>query len=400
MLGLDLRGELAVCIAQLAFAVALVVADAADVLAGLGGVKAQCVAADAGTDAVVLAGHRLVDEVGIGQPLTAYDSAVDIAAVNYLFGDLYVHTHALENRDVNLCLDLAAEVEPVGVGDFHGDKGNGGVVPACGDGEAVDKAGLIEIAADICDIVAGAAAFKKVAAADAQLDGELRADDLADSGEGLDDEAAVLVGTEVRQGRPELAVEVTGVGLKLDAVKAGSLGYQSRVCLPLDELVDLFDGQGAGHFVMGELAGNCGGADCLKAADGGSRCGGASVHDLCEDLAAALMDGVGHLLELGNIFFVSQKGNIVRVADFVPLHVCKDYQANAALSSALVEISDFIVDVAVDGVPHAHGSHDDAVLEFYPVDLNGGIESVHCFSSIFVYIKLLLAKINRCLCAF
>ena len=268
-------------------------------------------------------------------------------------------------------------------------------MPACGDGEAVDKAGLIEIAANLSDIVAGAAAFEKVAAADAQLDGELRADDLADSGESLNDEAvpvlkaaAVLVGTEVSQGRPELAVEVTGVGFELDAVKAGSLGYQSRVCLPLDEFVDLFDGQGAGHFVVGELAGNCGGADCLKAADGGSRCGGASVHDLCEDLAAALVDGVGHLLELGNVLLVGQKGNIVRVADFVPLHVCKDYQANAALSSALVEISDFVVDVAVDGVSHAHGSHDDAVLEFYPVDLNGGIKSVHCFSSIFAYNKI------------
>ena len=115
------------------------------------------------------------------------------------------------------------------------------------------------------------------------------------------------------------------------------------------------------------------------------------MHDLCEDLAAALVDGVGHLLELGTIFFVSQKGNIVRVADFVPLHVCKDYQANAALSSALVEISDFVVDVAVDGVSHAHGSHDDAVLEFYPVDLNGGIKSVHCFSSIFVYNKIIVS---------
>ena len=66
-----------------------------------------------------------------------------------------------------------------------------------------------------------------------------------------------------------------------------------------------------------------------------------------------------------------------------------DYFAGPnAYSSALVEIGDFIVDVAVDGVSHAHGSHDDTVLELYPVDLDGGIKSVHCFSSIFAYNKI------------
>lgn len=65
VLALDLGGELALGVAQRGLAVALVVADAADFLAGLGGVEAEGVAADAGADAVILAAHGLVHELGI-----------------------------------------------------------------------------------------------------------------------------------------------------------------------------------------------------------------------------------------------------------------------------------------------------------------------------------------------
>lgn len=78
----------------------------------------------------------------------------------------------------------------------------------------------------------GAAALEQVAAAHAQLQGIVGADGGADGGQGLDHEAvavlhvlaAVLVLALVGQGGPELAVEVAGVGLELNAVKAGLLG--------------------------------------------------------------------------------------------------------------------------------------------------------------------------------
>lgn len=112
------------------------------------------------------------------------------------------------------------------------------LVPACGDREAVNIAGFVKQLADLCDIVAVAAAVHEVAAADAQGDGIVGADCRAHAFKSLNHEtaavferAAILVGTVVGQRREELTVQVAGVGFDLDAVKAGLLCDDCGLCL-------------------------------------------------------------------------------------------------------------------------------------------------------------------------
>ncbi len=392
VLALYLGGELALGIPQRRLAVALVVAYAADLLAGLGGVEAEGVAADAGADAVIFAAHRLVHELGIGQPLTADDDAVKVAALDDLLGEGDVLAHAHDDGSLHAGLDVAAEVVPVAEGDLHGDEGHGGVVPAGGDGEAVHEAGLVEVLADVGDVVAGAAALEQVAAAHAQLQGIVGADGGADGGQGLDHEAvavlhvlaAVLVLALVGQRGPELAVEVAGVGLELDAVKAGLLGDDRGLGLPLDELVYLVYGQGAGHLIVGELARHGGGAHGLLAVYGGARRGGAAVHYLGKDLGAALVDGAGDGLEGGDVLLIGEQGNVVRVAHLVPLHVGENYEADSALRPGAVEIGGRRVKDAVDAVAHAHGGHHYAVLELQAVDLHRCVKLLHWSLSLYI----------------
>ena len=207
MLALHLGGELAVFILKLCLAVALVVADAADGLVRHGHVEAQGVAAYAGADGVDTSGHGLLDGVGVCEERTSHDDGVKVAALDKLFRLLKVHAHTLRNGGLDARFDGAAEVRPRGVGNLHGDEGNRGLVPACGDGEAVNIAGLVKQLADIADIVSGAAAVHEVGAADAQRDGVVGADRLADALKGLDHEAgaadevaAVLVGAVVGEG--------------------------------------------------------------------------------------------------------------------------------------------------------------------------------------------------------
>src|SRR5699024_8032490 len=166
---------------------------AAGVLAGLGGVETQGVATDAGTNLVVLAAHRLVNELAVGQPLTADNDAVKFAALNDLFrfGDELAHAH--DNGGLDLGLYLTAEVVPVAERDFHGNQGDGGVMPAGGNGEAVDKAGVVQIFADVGNVLAGAAALEQVAAADAELQREVGAHGAADGGERLNDKAVAVL---------------------------------------------------------------------------------------------------------------------------------------------------------------------------------------------------------------
>ena len=207
MLALYLGGKLAVFVFKLCLAVALVVADAADGLVRHGHVEAQGVAAHAGADSVDTSGHGLLDGVGVCKERTTHDDSVKVAALDKLFRLFHVHAHTLRNGSLDACLDGAAEVRPRGVGNLHGDKGHRGLVPACGDGEAVNIAGLVKQLADIADIVSGAAAVHEVRAADAQRDGVVGADRLADTLKGLDHEAgaaddvaAVLVGAVVGEG--------------------------------------------------------------------------------------------------------------------------------------------------------------------------------------------------------
>ena len=123
-------------------------------------------------------------------------------------------------------------------------------MPAAGDGEAVDKPGLVHQLADVRDVVGVAAAGDEVVAAYAYGQRDVGADDLADGRQRLYEEAgaavdvaAVLVGAQVGQRGEELPVEVAGVRLYLYAVEAGLEGVGGGLGLPLNELVYLLDRQ-------------------------------------------------------------------------------------------------------------------------------------------------------------
>ena len=129
-------------------------------------------------------------------------------------------------------------------------------MPACGNGDRVEGAGLVERLADVRDVVVVAASLDEVGAAQADDDGEIGTDGLSDGVECLLGEAdavfeaaAVLVGAQVRQGRPELTVQVAGVGLDLDRVKARSLCALGCLSLINDHVLDLLRGHRSGHLI-------------------------------------------------------------------------------------------------------------------------------------------------------
>ncbi|CCX71064.1 2 4-dienoyl-CoA reductase FadH2 [Firmicutes bacterium CAG:555] len=363
MLALLLGGHEAVFVLKLLLTVAFVVADAADGLADHCHVKALCVAADAGTDIGSLAGYCLVDDIGVSQERTTHNDSVEVASVDEFLCLLDVHAHTLCDGSLDSCLDLAAEVCPCAVGNFHGDEGNCRLVPACGDGEAVNITGLVQQLTDLCDIVAVAAAVHEVAAADTKRNGIVGADCLSHALKGLDHEAAavferaaVFVGAVVCKRREELAVQVAGVCLDLDAVEAGLLCDDRSVCLPVDELLDLLNGELLGHLKVSESAGDGGRCNSLLALNACAVCASAAMHELCKYLAAALVDGVGQLLERGNVLLVGEHCAVVGVvADLIPLHICENDKADSAECTASVELDNIIHNKAVDGVANAHG---------------------------------------------
>ena len=235
-------------------------------------------------------------------------------------------------------------------------------MPACGDREAVNIAGFVKQLADLCDIVAVAAAVHEVAAADAQGDGIVGADCRAHAFKSLNHEtaavferAAILVGTVVGQRREELTVQVAGVGFDLDAVKAGLLCDDCGLCLPINKFLDLLDGKLLGHFKVGESAGDGRRCNSLLALNACAICTSAAMHELCENLAASFMDCIGELLKRRDIFLVSEHCAVVGiVAKLIPLHVGEDDKSYAALCAALIKFNNVIHNEAINSVAYAH----------------------------------------------
>ena len=235
-------------------------------------------------------------------------------------------------------------------------------MPACGDREAVNIAGFVKQLADLCDIVAVAAAVHEVAAADAQGDGIVGADCRAHAFKSLNHEtaavferAAILVGAVVGQRREELAIQITGVGFDLDAVKAGLLCDDRSLCLPVNEFLDLLNGELLGHFKVSESAGDGRRCNCLLALNACAVCASAAMHELRENLAAALMDSIGELLKRGNVLLIGEHCAVVRiVAQLIPLHVCENDKSYAALCTALVKLNNVIHNEAINSVAYAH----------------------------------------------
>ena len=184
----------------------------------------------------------------------------------------------------------------------------------------------------------------------------------------------------VGQGREELAVQVAGVCLDLDAVEACLLCDDRSVCLPLDELLDLLNGELLGHLKVSESAGDGGRCNSLLALNACAVCASAAMHELCKYLAAALVDGIGQLLERGDVLLVGEHCAVVGVvAQLIPLHVCENYKADSAERTASVKFNHIIHYKAVDGMAYAHGRHDHSVLQLKLVDLERCIKSFHIY---------------------
>ena len=159
----------------------------------------------------------------------------------------------------------------------------------------------------------------------------------------------------VGQQREELAIQITGVGFDLDAVKAGLLCDDRSLCLPINKFLDLLDGKLFGHFKVSESAGDGRRCNCLLALNACAICTSAAMHELCENLAASFMDCIGELLKRRDIFLVSEHCAVVGiVAKLIPLHVCENDKSYAALCTALVKLNNVIHDEAVNSVTYAH----------------------------------------------
>ena len=94
-----------------------------------------------------------------------------------------------------------------------------------------------------------------------------------------------------------------------------------------------------------------------------------AMHQLCKHITSALMNSICQFLQLRNEFFIRQQCAMIRIIAFlIPLHICKDNQADAAFCSSFVELHNRVCDFAFYGMANAHRRHNNPVLDLQLVD--------------------------------
>ena len=229
--------------------------------------------------------------------------------------------------------------------------------------------------------------------------------DLDREAETVLERAAVLVGAVVPVGHGELVKQVALVdSVDLDAVDAGSAQLLGGLAEGVHHVLDLLDGQRAGHdvFLPAVRDLGSGGADVLHVDDGADdlveevvlgqhrhpavdRHGAAHAGgELDEELCTGLVELDHVLLELLEHLVVLVQpltaGDTQRIAD--ALHAGQD-QAHAVLCAVEQEVSCFLVKVVrlhpAEQGRAAHGALDNAVFHLDIADLPGGEQCVVLF---------------------
>ena len=393
----------------------------------LGHVEAAVVAADAGLDLVLVAAEDLVDPLVVNEVLTRDGDSVETAGSD-LFGSLHgVHTAGADDRAVGELLDVLDVLEVAVVG--HVLRRMCPVPRIVGAVVAVEHvvAGFLEVLDSLLGLGHVAAELLKVGLVrhralapglglgdDGVTQGHrevgagLTLDllhDLDREAETVLERAAVLVGAVVPVGHGELVKQVALVdSVDLDAVDAGSAQLLGGLAEGAHHVLDLLDGQRAGHdvFLPAVRDLGSGGADVLHVDDGAgdlveevvlgqhrhpavdrhgtAHAGGELDEELCTGLVEldhVLLELLEHLVVLVQPLTA---GDAQRIAD--ALHAGQD-QAHAVLRAVEQEVSCFLVKVVrlhpAEQGRAAHGALDNAVFHLDIADLPGGEQCVVLF---------------------
>ena len=355
---------------------------------------AAVLAADAGTDVLVIAALGLIGPLRVGETGFAERHGVSVALLDGLLGHFGDKDLArADNGDVDSFLYLLGVLEPE---TFLLVRGRvepvEAVVAAAREQQRVGSGGLerlgqldadVDVTADFLELLAGqrgnADVLHHVAHAQADYYGVILAIALLEALDDVGGDAelaalgkAELVVALVEERGGELVGEVAAVGAAdADAVRSRVDRGGGGVKLRVYQAVALLGGEGAAHDAGVPAAGHGGGRDGVAVhhrreglQEGDAAEGGA---DLDKELGAVGVDLLGGLADGGVegrrvVHSVESGGRDFRAAGAGV--AAGDYEAEAALGAGLVVVDDLLGHVAggVHTSAEVHGGHDYAVL--------------------------------------